>query len=144
MIMYQVCLVADENILKMVFDLRYRVFVTEQGIDPDTEYDQHDKSARHLVIHDGERALACCRIRLLDKNLAKIERVAVDRDHRKFGLGRKIMEYAAELLKTEQADRVVVHAQTSAAGFYASLGYTSQGDTFMEDGIEHIQMYLRL
>ncbi|PKH47592.1 phosphomethylpyrimidine synthase, partial [Dehalococcoides mccartyi] len=35
---------------------------TEQGIDPEIEYDLHDNTARHLVIHNEERALACCRI----------------------------------------------------------------------------------
>ncbi|ACZ61987.1 acetyltransferase, GNAT family [Dehalococcoides mccartyi VS] len=144
MIMYQVCLVENENILQMVFALRYRVFVTEQGIDPDTEYDLYDKTARHLVIHNGERALACCRIRMLDKSLAKIERVAVDIDHRKFGLGRKMMNYAVSMLKTENVDRVVVHAQTSALGFYTSLGYAPDGESFIEDGIEHIKMQMHL
>ncbi|WP_236887353.1 GNAT family N-acetyltransferase [Dehalococcoides mccartyi] len=104
----------------------------------------HDNTARHLVIHNEERALACCRIRMLDEALAKIERVAVDIDYRKSGLGREIMNYAASLLKTENVDGVVFHAQTGAAGFYASLGYVPNGETFIEDGIQHIRMHLRL
>lgn len=131
-----------ENIADMeqVFTLRKRVFIEEQGVDPDLEWDEADKKAVHVMAHSGKKVIGCGRINF-SGNKGKIGRVAVDRDFRKKGVGsavcRQLMNIAAE---RKGCEKLVLHAQVEAAEFYHKLGFTSVGDTFMEAGIEHIKM----
>ncbi len=120
-------------------DLRRRVFVDEQGIDPDLEFDGLDEESIHFVARLGGRLVGTARLRSL-QDAAKAERVAVAREARRAGVGRALM------LAVEQAARelghatLILNAQVSALAFYRTLGYEAHGESFDEAGIPHRAM----
>lgn len=125
--------------------VRTEVFVHEQGVPIEMEWDEEDETAIH--------ALACNRLglpvatgRLLQPapGLARIGRMAVNRVLRGAGLGREVLS-ALMQAATERGDHeVLLHAQRSAQGFYQRLGFATRGEPFDEAGIPHIEMFKRL
>ena len=123
-------------------EIRRRVFVEEQRVAPEEEWDSHDEAGAptlHFVAHDGERALGCARLRAVD-DAAKIERVAVLRESRTHGLGRALMEAAETAAWRRGERRLVIHAQVAVIPFYERLGWRALGPEFDEAGIAHRKM----
>ena len=123
-------------------EVRRRVFVEEQGVDPREEWDEHDApgaATLHFVACEAGRALGCARLRWLG-DAAKIERVAVLPEARGLGLGRVLMEAAETAAWRRGSERLAIHAQTPVIPFYEKLGWRSLGPEFVEAGIPHRKM----
>lgn len=123
--------------------IRYQVFQLEQSVDPALEFDGRDETAIHLLALLKGEAVGTARIRLLNSQLAKIERVAVLSDCRGQGIGRRIMEEAIVFLNTKNIPEIKINAQLYAQAFYQKLGFEQQGEAFDEAGIPHVEMRLR-
>jgi predicted GNAT family N-acyltransferase len=122
--------------LEAAFALRYRVFVEEQRVPEDLERDGLDDAARHVVLLEGERAIATGRL-LIGAEAAKVQRVAVAPERRGEGLGRVIMDALEEVARQGGAPLARLASQAGAVPFYERLGYRAFGDPFMEAGIAH-------
>jgi YbgC/YbaW family acyl-CoA thioester hydrolase len=122
-------------------DLRTRVFVEEQGVPQELEWDEFDDDAIHaLVLNRLGQAVATGRLLQSEPGVAKVGRVAVHPVLRGSGVGRQVMA-ALMQVAAERGDReVVLHAQRSAEAFYRRLGFQSRGVPFDEAGIAHIEM----
>ena len=130
--------------LPQVFKIRYKVFQIEQGVDPSLEFDDKEDQSEHLLAYLGGKAIGTARIRLLDAQTAKVERVAVLPEARGLGIGKKLMEAALERLQGTPVSEVQVHAQVQVRDFYQKLGFEVQGDVFEEAEILHVKMRKRL
>jgi predicted GNAT family N-acyltransferase len=137
--------------------VRYRVFVDEQGVDPDIEVDDHEEEATHFVAYDEGEAVGVARLRPYDPAeyggpasveydgpVAKVERMAVLREYRGQGVGRAILETVEERAREMEFERARLHAQVRSAGFYEALGYERVGAEFEEAGIPHVAMETEL
>jgi YbgC/YbaW family acyl-CoA thioester hydrolase len=126
--------------------VRHAVFVQEQGFAWDIEIDAHDATATHAVLFNRlGRPLATGRMFASGQpGVAQIGRVAVERVLRGSGLGEQIMRALMDAARQQGFAQVLLHSQTTAQPFYARLGYTPQGEPFMEEGVPHITMVLRL
>lgn len=117
---------------------RQEIFLLEQNIICQ-DLDGLDTDALHCFIMDGGRAVACLRAFYLDRDTVKIGRV-LTLTHGA-GHGRALMEGALSAIAERMpAKSITVSAQTQAAGYYAAFGFIAEGDTYIEDGIEHIKM----
>ena len=126
---------AEETDLPTIFDIRKQVFVLEQDVHPDEEYDEFETSAVHLIALWQEQAVGTARFRSTEKGW-KIERMAVLARFRKRGVGRALLSEALERLPKD--GRVIyLHAQEHALSFYESSGFISKGDRFYEANIPH-------
>jgi predicted GNAT family N-acyltransferase len=127
------------ELLRAAFEVRYEVFVDEQGVPRELEVDELDACALHLVaIRDGQ---AVGTLRMLDHGgAAKIGRVAVRAAARRAGIGARLMDRAAAIAVERGFAEIVLHAQVAVTGFYRRLGYIEEGDLFDEAGIPHIAM----
>jgi predicted GNAT family N-acyltransferase len=121
-------------------DLRVRVFVDEQGVDPAEETDSLDDEAVQIVGVDDSGVIATCRLRDLGDGEWKLERMAVERRVRRLGVGARLLEGAEREARERRAGEMVLNAQLRAEKFYADHGYTVEGDTFLEAEIEHVRM----
>jgi len=137
-------LMASNADLREAFDVRRQVFVGEQGISEDLVFDNNDRDALHVVVKDGKRAIGTARIRFLGNNEAKLERMAVAKAFRHKGVGRGIIAFLDEELKSKQIQQLVIHAQEGAVEFYKSCGFQESGSPFWEANIKHIKMHKRL
>ena len=121
--------------------IRRAVFVEEQSVPVEIEMDEFDTTAIHYLARvDGEPA-ATARLRLLPP-VAKVQRVAVLREHRRRGVGAALMRAIAEEVAREREgiDTLTLGSQLAAVPFYASLGYAPHGEKFMDADIPHIEM----
>ena len=137
-------LVTSDRELRGAFEVRRQVFVEEQGVSEDVEYDGYDTEALHMVAKDGERIIGTARVRFLATGQAKIERMAILKPFRRKGIGRKIMAFLNEELRNRQIEQVILHAQYQVVAFYKSCGFEESGLPFREAGIKHIRMHRRL
>ena len=121
--------------------IRTEVFVNEQRIPKDLEWDAEDAVALHAVASNRlGQAVATGRLLPSADGVAKIGRMAVQRVLRGCGLGEQVLN-ALMAAARERGDReIVLHAQRSAEGFYAGLGFRARGEPFEEAGIGHIEM----
>mgnify|MGYP006280841623 CR=1 FL=1 len=134
---------SDDELGARARAVRRRVFVDEQGVPEAVEMDEKDADATHVLLTDGD-PVATARYRFVDAETAKIERVAVLRDYRDAGLGRRVMTIAERRAVDDGATTARLHAQERVLGFYESLGYRAVGDRFEEAGIPHRAMVKRL
>ena len=125
--------------------VRTAVFIDEQRVPKDMEWDEADATATHAVPYNRlGKPLATGRLLLAEGGASKVGRMAVHRAMRGSGLGSRVVA-ALEAAAVARGDRqLVLHAQTSAEGFYRALGYVPRGDYFDEVGIAHIEMFTDL
>lgn len=141
---YQYKLVDNESELKDAFRIRRRVFITEQNIPPNLEYDEDDRTALHMLAKDGGEAIGTARVLFLSNNQAKLERLAVLKSFRGRGIGSEIISFLEKELKKQGVKKVILHAQCRAIAFYKSCGYQETGTPFWEVDIKHIKMQKQL
>ncbi len=121
--------------------LRIEVFVVEQGVPVELEWDEADEVSTHAVAYD-EAAQPVATGRLLPDG--HIGRMAVRKSARGRGIGAQVLHALLEEAKRLGYRELGLHAQTHAVNFYAQHGFLSQGDEFMEAGIPHRMMTLTL
>ncbi|HEY9802033.1 MAG TPA: GNAT family N-acetyltransferase [Leptolyngbyaceae cyanobacterium] len=120
--------------------IRKTVFQEEQGVDTTLEFDGKDDICQHLIAYLNRQAVGTARIRYLDDQTVKIERLAVLSLARGQGIGQKIMEQALELIAKKNITEVIVHAQVYIKSLYDKLGFIQVGEIFAEASIPHIEM----
>jgi YbgC/YbaW family acyl-CoA thioester hydrolase len=121
--------------------LRTQVFVHEQGVPAELEWDEADSQAVHAVaINRLGMAVATGRLLSPSPGVGKIGRMAVHAVLRGAGLGEQVMQALLAVARGRGDAEVVLHAQRSAEGFYRRLGFQPQGEPFEEAGIAHIEM----
>lgn len=134
----------DIHKLYKILVLRAEVFVVEQDC-PYLDTDNKDQKALHLQGYYDNKLVAYCRLfRAGDYfEQAAIGRVVVASDCRDLGLGHLLMDEAIGIQKTILYEsRITISAQEHLKGFYASHGFKQTSETYLEDGIPHIQMKL--
>lgn len=126
--------------------VRHEVFVEEQGVDEELEYDEHDPEAVHFVAYDGAEPVGAARLREYETGVGKVERVSVLEPRRGEGIGRELMIAVEERARGRGLpfEELKLHSQTHAAGFYRDLGYDRRGEEFEEAGIPHVEMRKRV
>jgi predicted GNAT family N-acyltransferase len=129
----------SDSEVEAALQLRLRVFSGEQGIPREAELDGLDPEATHIVAMRRGETVGTCRLRF-PGGTCKLERMAVDPNMRGRGLGSRLVETAEREAGARGAMEVVLNAQRQVEGFYAACGYIAAGDTFLEEGIPHVQM----
>ncbi|HYD47034.1 MAG TPA: GNAT family N-acetyltransferase [Terriglobales bacterium] len=122
------------------FAIRREVFIDEQRVQADEEFDEYDATATHvLAFCDGEPA-GTGRV-VFHSGWAKIGRMAVRARYRRRGVGRAILTLLIETATRRGYSDLRLHAQTRAIPFYEALGFCAFGEEFDEAGIPHRAMH---
>jgi len=122
--------------------IRYEVFVLEQKVDEEEEYDEFEETSHHFLALADEKPVGTARWRKTDKGF-KLERFAVLKEYRGLHVGDKILrKILAEVIPKAAASfqAIYLHAQTQAVSFYAKHGFETYGPVFEEANIEHRAM----
>ncbi|MDQ0580445.1 GNAT family N-acetyltransferase [Streptomyces rishiriensis] len=147
---YAVRVAEDPADREACFAVRKEVFVGEQGVPEDLEYDELDAGAVH-VLAVREDGLPLGTGRLLygeaaaartggDPSVGSLGRLAVTREARGLGVGIALVRAIEAAARARGLAAVDLHAQTQALGFYERLGYAAYGPEDMEAGIPHRSM----
>ena len=127
--------------LPLARPVRERVFIDEQKVPRELEWDEWDEASDHAVAFEaGGDAIGTAR--LLPSG--RIGRMAVLKEWRRMGVGAALLEAVLERARSRSMARAVLHAQTQAAGFYRRFGFSERGEEFDEAGIAHVEMTLDL
>lgn len=124
--------------------IRHRVFVVEQGVPPELEEDADDARACHYLVWAGAEAVGTARLILSPDGTGKIGRVAVLPDRRGSGLGAALVRRLVADARGHGCRELVLDAQISVLRFYERLGFTPEGEEFLDAGIRHRRMRRRL
>ena len=127
----------DIELANQALDIRKKVFVEEQGVDPALEYD-HEEEARHYLLFLGIKPIAAARWRETGKGI-KLERFAVLPGFRNRGFGEIILSAVLKDV-TASGKTIYLHSQLKAVPFYERNGFFKEGKPFTEAGIEHCLM----
>lgn len=123
--------------------IRRQVFVEEQGIDPELDFDGWDAGSQHLLARWQGKPVGTMRLRHVELTV-KIERLAVLPGFRRLGIARKLMQVGLAVLNDRGIDVVQVHAQNYVQALYHQLGFEPEGEEFEEAGILHVKMKKQL
>lgn len=123
--------------IDLAFKIRTEVFVQEQGVTQEEEYDGKDAVCSHYLAFFNGNPVGTARVRYLE-NKAKIERVAVLKNNRGYGIGKALMVYIIDDISGVK--EIVLSSQTSAIKFYEGLGFETFGDEYYDARIPHRDM----
>ena len=126
----------DSENEQSIRSIRESVFINEQSIAPEIEFDGLDSSAIHAVVTVDGKRVGTGRI-LSDGHIG---RIAIMRDFRGLGLGSKIVLSLIDEAKLSGYKRVYLGSQKQAIDFYTKLGFTPFGEEFIKAGIVHLSM----
>ena len=125
--------------------IRNTVFVDEQKVPAEMEYDAADATCLHAVAFNRlDMPLATGRLLADAPGVARIGRMAVLPGMRGVRVGRQVLDALLAAARERGSTRAVLDAQTSAAAFYARAGFSAVGAPFDEVGIAHIRMEMTL
>ena len=119
--------------------IRRKVFVEEQNVSEEEEWDGEDETSRHFLAEDATGA-AIGTARLLPTG--QIGRMAVLPHWRGLGIGAALLAAAVRAAREADYPSIFLHAQTHALGFYERAGFVPSGRVFVEADIEHRRMTL--
>ena len=130
--------ISDKELSKIAFEIRNKVFVIEQKVDPKLEYDEYEEFAIHYLAYYENTAVATARWRHTDHGI-KLERFATLKEYRNKGVGAAILK---EVLKDVLPHPVTIylHAQLPAVRFYERHGFSKEGEIFYEANMAHYKM----
>lgn len=118
-------------------EIRLEVFVAEQNVPVELEWDEMDAVSLHAIAID-ENGIALATGRLLPDS--HVGRMAVRKQARGLGIGSAILRALMEAARQRGDDAVLLHAQLSAEAFYTRFGFVREDEEFMEAGIPHVAM----
>ena len=130
-----------EELREQAQAIRYQVFVIEQKVPVELEWDEMDAQCLHaLACNEQGQALGTGRL-LPDGHIG---RMAVLADARGHGVGSRLLQELMAAARTRGDAEVVLSAQLHAEPFYARHGFAREGGEYMDAGIPHVSMRRRL
>jgi predicted GNAT family N-acyltransferase len=116
--------------------IRRSVFIDEQKVPEELEWDEYDVLSSHFLATVDGRPIATARL----KPDGQIGRMAVLREFRHQGIGRKLLQYILQHAASRNLEPLYLHAQIDALAFYEKQGFDAHGDVFYEADIPHRAM----
>lgn len=130
--------------LTQAFDIRRKVFVDEQKVSEEEEFDEIDNIAVHAIVFDTDdknKPVATGRVypNPNGDNFC-IGRIAVLKEARGKYYGDFVVRLLLNKALLSGAKEVILSAQVRAIPFYEKIGFISYGDIFQDAGIDHVKM----
>ncbi len=132
------------NELYKILHLRCKIFVLEQNA-PFLDVDYKDQKALHLHGYINDKLIAYCRLFKSGDYFkeASIGRVIVAEEYRRHDHGHLLMNKALDIMSSILGERAVtISGQLYLQKFYETHGFRCTSETYLEDGIPHIEMKL--
>lgn len=120
--------------------IRQAVFINEQHVPVELEWDGLDEHCIQLLAYDNDQPVGTTRM----TGAGKIGRMAVLKSWRRHGVGSALLQQMISIARQANLPEVVLDAQVYAMPFYASFQFQPYGDEFMDAGIAHRKMRLQL
>lgn len=116
--------------------IRLKVFVEEQNVPLELEWDEYDESSVHFLATLNGKVVAVARL----KTDGQIGRMAVLREYRNQGIGSRLLQFILQYATQNNIDNIYLHAQVTAIPFYENNNFIATGETFYDANIAHRTM----
>lgn len=127
----------NKELLKISNSIRTTVFVEEQHVDPELEYENEEHGHFYLLYYEGN-PIATARWRETGEGI-KLERFSMLKKYRNKGLGAELLdEVMKDVIPLKQ--KIYLHSQIKAVNYYKRAGFIEEGEHFWEANIEHVKM----
>ncbi len=136
----EVSIIESDTATHAARQIREDVFVVEQQVPPEIEYDKYEESSTHILATLNGLPVGTARWRKTEYG-QKLERFAVLKSARRKGVGAALVKFI--LNQIEDTEPAYLNSQVSAIPFYASFGFVATGGIFYEANIPHRKMTLR-
>ncbi len=123
----------DKPALRMI---RREVFINEQLVPEEMEWDEFDASATHFLCTLDDKLIATARL----KPDGQIGRMAVLKSYRNIGVGNKLLQFVIQTAREKNIKKLYLHAQVNAISFYENQDFSVCSDIFYEANISHREM----
>lgn len=143
--MIEIRLADTPELLEKAFQIRREVFVVEQQVPAEEEFDEYEATSRHWVALDEHGLpVGAARWRRTGKGI-KLERFVVKMSHRGEGLGGRLVQRVLDDIQAQagSGQYLYLHAQLPAVSLYARFGFQPKGEQFLECDIWHYLMERR-
>ncbi|WP_300383655.1 GNAT family N-acetyltransferase [Clostridium sp.] len=123
--------------------VRYEVFVCDQKITCENDFDYKDKECYHLIVSYKDEVVGYSRILQggLSYKEPSIGRVLVLKEYRRNNIGQLMMEKAVDFIINELNEReITISAQFYVKGLYENIGFKTISEPYIEAEIEHVKM----
>jgi predicted GNAT family N-acyltransferase len=120
--------------------IRTRVFIEEQQVPVELEWEEDDVDCVHLLAQMNDNYIATARLLAS----GQIGRMAVLKPYRQLGVGSEMLKQLLSIAKSMNMSSVFLNAQIEAIDFYKQFGFQEQGDVFDDAGIPHRKMDMSL
>ncbi|CAM8402425.1 GNAT family N-acetyltransferase [Candidatus Methylopumilus planktonicus] len=121
--------------------IREKVFIQEQKVTPQLEWDGMDEKAIHFLVFNDKAAIGCARA-IVIKDHMQLGRMAVLKEYRGQGIGSALIEKAMTTAKLNQLSAIYISAQCHAIDFYKKFGFEVTSDIYLDAEIPHRDMTL--
>lgn len=128
---------ADKELLQHSNFIRTKVFIEEQFVDRELEY-EYEEEGNFYLLYQQKIPIATARWRETIKGI-KLERFAMLKEYRNQGLGGRLLSAIMEDV-TRMNKPIYLHSQVAAVSYYERAGFKKEGDVFVEANIEHYLM----
>lgn len=127
--------------LSQLKNIREKVFIQEQKVTPQLEWDGMDEKAIHFLVFNDKAAIGCARA-IVIKDHMQLGRMAVLKEYRGQGIGGALIEKAMTIAKLNQLSAIYISAQCHAIDFYKKFGFEVTSDIYLDAEIPHRDMKL--
>ena len=124
--------------------IRTDVFLIEQSVPPQDEFDGSDEGQEHLLIYKDQTPIGAIRYTFDEEHLVHLSRICTLKQYRGFGYTKKALSFLIEMLLAKTNPLIfTLGAQVQALGFYEKLGFKKVGDVYLDANIPHFKMVLK-
>lgn len=131
---------SDKELFNQARHIREVVFVQEQEVEEEEEFDQFEDVSKHFLVFDGAKAVGTARWRHIGDKV-KLERFAVLKEYRNRNYGDQVLKAVLDEVTTF-GKPIYLHAQLKAIPFYERRGFVKVGEMFSECDIDHYKMVI--
>ncbi len=128
------------NLNDDIIAIRREAFVIGRGVPVEIELDGRDGELLHFCMYNKDKLISYLRAEDIGNGMMHIGRVATSADMRGKGYGRELFDFVFNYAKENGFEYVEVSAVHTAVGFYEKLGFVSEGEYYLETGVNHIYM----
>ena len=125
---------------KKSIELRYKVLREPLGLVYTAAQLADEKDEIHIIALQNHVVIGVVVLKKIGNKRLKMRQVAVDEQHQKSGIGKKMVIFSEEYAKQHGFGTIELHARDAAIDFYLKLNYHIVGDLFIEVGIPHYEM----
>ena len=133
-----------QNDMVSIMRIREAVFINEQNIPAEQEWDDLDSQATHFLSIDGNYAMGTARLTKESEECGRVGRVAVLKDWRGLDIGEAIIQAMIQEAKLQGFKMLTLSAQKHVIKFYQRFGFEAIGHEFLEVGIPHFDMNYKI